>query len=50
MWLNRHPLLRDVVKILQTHHLEAYLVGGAVRDMLLGREQIIDLKLTNRFM
>jgi tRNA nucleotidyltransferase/poly(A) polymerase len=37
------PLLQEVIHILQTHHLEAYLVGGAVRDMLLGREQMVDL-------
>lgn len=41
--LQRHPLLQQVIHILQTHRLEAYLVGGAVRDMLLGREQIVDL-------
>lgn len=42
-WLNKYPLLGQVVQILQTHHLEAYLVGGAVRDLLLGRENIVDL-------
>jgi putative nucleotidyltransferase with HDIG domain len=41
--LESQPLLQQVIKSLQTHHLEAYLVGGAVRDMLLGREQIVDL-------
>ncbi len=38
-----NPLLHQTIQILHTHHLEAYLVGGAVRDMLLGREQIVDL-------
>lgn len=33
----------QVIHVLQTHHLEAYLVGGAVRDLLLGRENIVDL-------
>nr|BAL57559.1 polynucleotide adenylyltransferase region [uncultured Chloroflexota bacterium] len=42
-WLNRYPLLQKVVKILQTEQVEAYLVGGAVRDLLLEREEITDL-------
>ncbi|MCL4297793.1 MAG: HD domain-containing protein [Anaerolineae bacterium] len=42
-WLDKYPLLQKVIHILQTHRLEAYLVGGAVRDMLLGREAIVDL-------
>lgn len=42
-WLHKHPLLQEVVQILRAHHLEAYLVGGAVRDLLLGREDIVDL-------
>jgi tRNA nucleotidyltransferase/poly(A) polymerase len=42
-WPERHPLLQEVIKILQAHHLEAYLVGGAVRDLLLGRQHIVDL-------
>ena len=42
-WLNTHLLLREVVNFLQAHHIEAYLVGGAVRDLLLGREHIVDL-------
>lgn len=41
--LSKNSLLQEIVNILQTHHLEAYLVGGAVRDMLLGREAIVDL-------
>lgn len=41
--LTQHPLLQTVIKTLRTHRLEAYLVGGAVRDMLLGRERIVDL-------
>ncbi|MCB0225490.1 MAG: CCA tRNA nucleotidyltransferase [Anaerolineae bacterium] len=44
-WLNQHPLLPTVRQILQRHHLEAYLVGGAVRDLLLAREKIIDLDM-----
>jgi len=42
-WLNNHPLLNKVAQIAQAHHLEIYLVGGAVRDLLLGRESIVDL-------
>lgn len=42
-FLQNHPLLQQTIQILHTHRLEAYLVGGAVRDMLLGREQIVDL-------
>jgi tRNA nucleotidyltransferase/poly(A) polymerase len=42
-WLIKYPLLRKVVQILQAHHLEAYVVGGAVRDLLLERENIVDL-------
>ncbi len=42
-WLQQQPLLQTVVKLLQAQQIEAYLVGGAVRDLLLGRPQIIDL-------
>lgn len=42
-WLAKQPLLQKVISILQAQHLEAYLVGGAVRDLLLGREEIVDL-------
>ncbi len=42
-WLNQHKLLHQTVKILQSQEIEAYLVGGAVRDLLLGREHIVDL-------
>jgi len=42
-WLNNHPLLNKVAQIARAHHLEIYLVGGAVRDLLLGRESIVDL-------
>jgi putative nucleotidyltransferase with HDIG domain len=42
-WLNRHPLLQKITKILQTQQIEAYLVGGAVRDMLLDEATITDL-------
>jgi poly(A) polymerase len=41
--LNNHPLLHKVVKISQARQIEIYLVGGAVRDLLLGREAIVDL-------
>ena len=42
-WVADQPLLSNVIKILQTHQIEAFLVGGAVRDLLLGRETIVDL-------
>ncbi len=42
-YLGKHHLLQEVVQILHAHSLEAYLVGGAVRDLLLGREDIVDL-------
>ncbi len=42
-WLESQPLLQEVIQILQQHQIEAYLVGGAVRDLLLGREAIVDL-------
>ncbi len=42
-WINKHTLLQQTVEILQTQQIEAYLVGGAVRDLLLEREQIVDL-------
>ncbi len=41
--LDHHPLLQNVIKILRAHQVEAYLVGGAVRDLLLGRQTIVDL-------
>lgn len=41
-WLNRHPLLRQTITFLQSQQIEAYLVGGAVRDLLLGRNEVID--------
>lgn len=41
--LLNHHLLQNVIHVLKSHRLEAYLVGGAVRDMLLGRERIVDL-------
>ena len=43
VWLKDQPLLQKVAKILQRHQIEAYLVGGAVRDVLLAREDIVDL-------
>jgi tRNA nucleotidyltransferase/poly(A) polymerase len=42
-WLNNYPLLNHVARIAQNHNIELYLVGGAVRDLLLGRESIVDL-------
>ncbi|MBN1218205.1 MAG: CCA tRNA nucleotidyltransferase [Anaerolineae bacterium] len=42
-WLDNHPLLQQIVKISQARQIEIYLVGGAVRDLLLGRENIVDL-------
>lgn len=42
-WLNSHPLLQKTVQILQARQIESYLVGGAVRDFLLGRPNIEDL-------
>jgi poly(A) polymerase len=38
-----HSLLQKIARILQTQNIEAYLVGGAVRDFLLGRSEIVDL-------
>jgi poly(A) polymerase len=42
-WLNHHPLLPKIAEISQARQIEIYLVGGAVRDLLLGREAIVDL-------
>ncbi len=42
-WFDKNSSLRKVFDVLRTHHIEAYLVGGAVRDLLLGREHIVDL-------
>lgn len=41
-WLARHKLLRQTIDILRRKQIEAYLVGGAVRDLLLGREDVFD--------
>ncbi|MCB0208232.1 MAG: CCA tRNA nucleotidyltransferase [Anaerolineae bacterium] len=41
-WLGRHNLLVKAIDILRRKQIEAYLVGGAVRDLLLGREDVID--------
>jgi tRNA nucleotidyltransferase/poly(A) polymerase len=45
--INQHlpqlPLLQTVINILHSEKIEAYLVGGAVRDLLLGRSHIVDL-------
>lgn len=42
MRLNNYPLLHKTIQILQARQIEAHLVGGAVRDLLLGREKIVD--------
>ncbi len=42
-WLKRHTLLQQTVDVLHAQNIEAYLVGGAVRDLLLEREPIVDL-------
>jgi poly(A) polymerase len=42
-WINKHPLLPKIVEISQARQIEIYLVGGAVRDLLLEREAIVDL-------
>lgn len=42
-WFHQHKLLQNVADILQERRLEACLVGGAVRDLLLERENIVDL-------
>lgn len=42
-WFNAHPLLRHTAEILEQHGIEAYLVGGAVRDLLLGHPSVKDL-------
>lgn len=40
--LPRYPLLQQTLDILRNRQIEAYLVGGPVRDLLLGRENIVD--------
>ncbi|RMF01156.1 MAG: CCA tRNA nucleotidyltransferase [Chloroflexi bacterium] len=42
-WLTQHHLLQRVVNVLHAQQVDAYLVGGAVRDFLLGRKNIVDL-------
>lgn len=42
-WANGHAVLQTVIEILRSQHIEAYLVGGAVRDLLLGRQTVVDL-------
>jgi tRNA nucleotidyltransferase/poly(A) polymerase len=38
--LKVHPLLREIANIFGASGKEVYLVGGAVRDLLLGREAV----------
>jgi poly(A) polymerase/tRNA nucleotidyltransferase (CCA-adding enzyme) len=40
--LQQNKLLHDVIAVLQDSGIEAYLVGGPVRDLLLGRSKIVD--------
>ena len=42
-WADQYPPLAEVIKILHRQQIEAYLVGGPVRDLLLGRASIVDL-------
>ncbi len=42
-WFDNQPLLHKTAQILQARQIESYLVGGAVRDLLLGRTNIVDL-------
>lgn len=41
--LNRQRLLPRVTAVLRSQGIEAYLVGGAVRDLLRGQDRIVDL-------
>ena len=38
--------LRELMRLLRSSGKECYIVGGAVRDLLLGFEKIIDIDLT----
>ena len=40
--VQQYPLLQQVLQILQRRRIEAYLVGGCVRDFLLERDKITD--------
>lgn len=42
-WFINQPLLQKTVEILRAQQIESYLVGGAVRDFLLNRHDIVDL-------
>jgi tRNA nucleotidyltransferase/poly(A) polymerase len=42
MEFTEYPLLQRTVELLQAQQVEAYLVGGAVRDLLLERPKIVD--------
>lgn len=42
-WADQYPPLAEVIRILRQRQIEAYLVGGAVRDLLLKRASIVDL-------
>lgn len=41
-WFDKYPLLQETVQYLRQQQVEAYLVGGAVRDLLLGRQNVTD--------
>jgi tRNA nucleotidyltransferase (CCA-adding enzyme) len=46
--LEEHPIIREVVHEIDMHHGRALLVGGAVRDIFLGREsKDIDIEVHN---
>ena len=38
--------LKELMRLLRSSGKECYIVGGAVRDLLLGFEKIIDIDLT----
>ena len=42
-WAAKYAPLPEVIAFLDREQIEAYLVGGPVRDLLLGREHIADL-------
>ena len=38
--------LKEIMRLLRSSGKECYIVGGAIRDLLLGYEKIIDIDLT----